>query len=150
MASPAPDEPAAPDGDERPLPAGVVVAVVLWLTLLLSVWGAFLSPFRVGSVLVPLWLVPLAVMIALAWAAARRAGLWGALAPALLWLTITYPVFGVQRPEGDLVVPATTAGYAYLFGGAVPWLVVVARASADKRAGRPARAAATPAEPARR
>lgn len=133
------------DAQERPLPAPVLVAVVLVLTVLLSVWGAFLVPFRVHGVVVPLWLLPLAAMLTLAHVAARRVGLWGALAPGLLWLGLTWLVFGTPRPEGDLVVPATPAGYAYLFGGFVPWLVVVGLASSRGRTP----GAADPPSPAR-
>lgn len=140
-----------PDGDERPLPAAVVVAVALLLTALLSVWAAFLVPFRVGSVVVPLWLLPLVAMVAVARLASRRVGLWGALGPALLWLALSWLVLGTTRSEGDLVVPATATGYVYLCGGFVPWLVVVALASSSPRGEAPAPSSrATPAGSPRR
>jgi hypothetical protein len=146
-----------PRGDDR-LPPGAVVGVVLGLTLLLSVWAAFLVPVRIGSTPAPLWLVPLVAMLALAVVAGRRLGLVGALPPAVLWLTVSLLGFGRQRAEGDVVVPSSIAGLAYLYGGTLLWAAVVVRVSAASRparpapagATRPARGAATPAARRRR
>lgn len=123
----------ADDAGQPALPAWLVVAVVLGLTALLSVWAGFLAPERIGRVLVPVWLVPLAVMLGLARAASRRVGLWGALGPALVWVALSWAGLGVQRPEGDLVLPGTGWAYVYLLTGFVLWLVVVALASAPRR-----------------
>jgi hypothetical protein len=125
-----------PPPAEQPLPVRLVVAGAVVLTLLLSVWAAFLVPVRAGSVPVPVWLLPLAVMLALGAAAGRRAGMTGALLPALTWLVSSGLLLGTKRAEGDLVVPPTVSGVAYLFGGMVLWAVVVVRA---------ARVGATPA-----
>lgn len=124
------DEPAATASGEEPLPAPFVLGVALVLTALLSVWAAFLVPLRLGGVPLPAWLVPLAGMLAAASWAGRRVGPAGALVPAALWLAVSWLAFGSTRAEGDLVVPGSLSGYAYLFGGLVLWVVVVARASA--------------------
>lgn len=137
-AGPGPDRPSARRTDGPLLPSWALVGLALWFTVLLSVWAAFLVPLRVGSVPVPAWLAPLGLMVWLGRTAARRVGLWGALGPALAWLTLTWLVLGSRRGEGDLVIPGTAAGYAYLFGGFVPWLVVVALASAGRRRHPPA------------
>lgn len=125
-------------GSAAGLPSWALVGLALWFTVLLSVWAAFLVPLRAGSVPVPAWIAPLGLMVWLGWTAARRVGLWGALGPALTWLTLTWLVLGSRRGEGDLVIPGTALGYAYLFGGFVPWLVVVALASAGRRRHPPA------------
>ncbi len=145
---PEPDQPrpdAGPPGDEAPLPGWVVLAGVLVLTLLLTVWSAFLVPLRVGRVPLPLWLLPLVLMVTLAARAARVAGYAGAVLPAMTWLAVTWLGFAARRSEGDLVVPPTLSGYAYLFGGVLLWAAVVLRASAADRAGQ-----APPATPGRR
>jgi len=115
------------------------------LTGALTVWAAFLVPLRVGTLPAPAWLLPLAGTLALGWAAARRAGLLGALAPAVVWFVLSWPVLGAARAEGDLVVPGTGAGYAYLFGGLVAWAALVTAASGAAR-----RRRASPQAPARR
>lgn len=128
------DEPEQPD--VRP---GVAVAVALVLTVLLTVWASFLVPLRLSGVPVPVWALPLAAMLAAAAWAGRRAGIAGTVLPAALWLVLSWLVFGSARAEGDLVVPGTTSGYAYLFGGLVLWVLVVARASAASPRGGPRR-----------
>ena len=129
-----PDTPPRPDTppDDEPLPAAVVLGGAVLLTALLSIWAGFLVPLRVGDLPLPVWLVPLGAMLAVAVAAGRRIGLAGALAPALVWLSSS-TFQGAKRAEGDLVVPATLPGYAYLVGGLLLWAAVVLHASAASR-----------------
>lgn len=127
-----------PTAAEPPLPVPLVLAVAVLLTLLLSVWAAFLVPVRIGAVPVPVWLLPAAGMLAVGLAAGRRAGLPGALLPAITWLLSSGLAFGTKRAEGDLVVPPTLSGLLYLYGGMVLWAVVVLRTSATRTATTPA------------
>lgn len=112
--------------------------LVLALTTLLAVWGAFFVPLRVGSV--P---VPLAHLLALATAPLCLAGgrvlgnRFGAAVPGLLWLAVAALLSG-RRREGDLVVTGGLSGLAFLVLGVLGAAVAVG-------AWRPARRA--PASP---
>jgi hypothetical protein len=94
-------------------------ALVLLLTVLLALWGAFLVPFRVGGTLVPVSLV-IAVVgnVLVGRAASRLAGSGGALATAVLWIGLTL-VLSSRRAEGDVVVPGSTVGTGFLLAGAL-------------------------------
>lgn len=149
-------QPAETDRDDR-VPPALALSLVLVLGLLLTVWAAFLVPVRVRDVPVPVWLVPLGVLLALCRAAARSAGRAAVLAPGMLWLAVSWIVLGTVRAEGDLVVPATPAGYGYLGGGVLLWLVLLVRTPDPIPLGGPdsgprgrAGGAATPAAGARR
>ena len=112
----APAEPPAPPG--RALTAASY-ALVLVLTVLVALWGAFLVPLRVGSVPLPLsWVVAVVGNGALGWAGGRLLGRPGAAGPGLLWLAIALTL-GSRRAEGDLVVPGSVPGLVYLLLGAV-------------------------------
>jgi len=95
--------------------AGLVL--VLLLTVLLAVWGAFLVPLRLGGV--P---VPLGVLLALATLPLCRAGGWalgsrlGAALPGAVWLVVG-ATLGTRRSEGDLVVTGGALGLAFLVLG---------------------------------
>jgi len=148
-------EPAATSGDDR-VPPALALTVVVVLAVLLTAWAAFLVPVRVRDVAVPVWLVPLGVLLAICRAAARTAGRTAVLVPAMVWLGLSWLALGTVRAEGDLVVPGTAPGYGYLVGGLLLWLVLLARTpdapagraddARPDRAGRPA----TPAAGARR
>lgn len=128
-------EPAGP-----PSTAFVVTAyaVVVLLTVLLTLWGAFLVPFRVGSVLVPVsWLVVGGGNAALVSAGGRLAGRLGAALPAMVWLALALVLVG-PRTEGDLVVPTAYAGVGlvglgYLLVGALAGAVSYSAFSARQR-----------------
>jgi hypothetical protein len=93
--------------------------LVLVLTVLLAVWGAFLVPLRVGSTPLPVsWVVAIVGNGALGWAGGRLLGRAGALVPGLLWLAIALTL-GTKRGEGDLVVPGSAVGLVFLLVGAV-------------------------------
>jgi hypothetical protein len=96
---------------------GVLVAV---LAVGLTLVEAFLVPLRVGTVPLPVC-VPLAVVgnIVLAKLAARQTGSIGwAAVPPVLWLLVVI-VLAMPRAEGDLVVPGSLTGLAFLLAGAV-------------------------------
>ena len=112
----------APDDAARPwtrAERGVAYALVLLLTVLLALWGAFLVPFRVGGTLVPVSLV-IAVVgnVLVGRAGARVAGSTGAVVPGLLWVALTL-VLSSRRAEGDVVVPGSTVGMSFLLAGAL-------------------------------
>ena len=94
-------------------------ALLVLLSVLLALWGAFLVPFRVGATLVPVsWAVAFVGNLALGRAGARLGGPGGAAVPGALWLLLAV-VLSAKRTEGDLVVPGTLAGLGYLLAGAV-------------------------------
>lgn len=98
---------------------GWAYALVLLLTVLLALWGAFLVPFRIGGTLVPVSVV-IAVVgnVLLGRAGARVAGSTGAVVPGLLWVALTL-VLSSRRAEGDVVVPGDAVGLAFLLAGAL-------------------------------
>jgi hypothetical protein len=57
------------------------------------------------------------------WAMGAR---MGAGAPALAWLLIVI-FMSSRRPEGDLVISGSAAGYVYLLGGSVAAVLAVVR-----------------------
>ena len=121
-------------------------ALLVLLTVLLAVWGAFLVPFRVGATLVPIsWVVAVLGNLAVGRAGARLAGPSGALVPGAVWLAVVV-LLSSRRAEGDLVVPGTVVGLVFLVAGAVA--SAGAGASAVLRPGSPR--AASGASTARR
>ncbi len=98
---------------------GWAYALVLLLTVLLALWGSFLVPFRIGATLVPVSLV-IAVVgnVLVGRAGARVAGSTGAVVPGVLWVGLTLVLSG-RRAEGDVVVPGTVVGLAFLLAGAL-------------------------------
>lgn len=112
MSEPSPVEPGRGE-------SAAAYALVLWLALLLALWGAFLVPLKVGTVPVPLsLLVALAGNAALGWWGGRLYGRLGAAGPGLVWLGVALAL-GTQRREGDLVVPGSAMGLLFLLVGAV-------------------------------
>jgi len=112
----------APVADDRPGPWGRAVAgvVVVALAVEVAVVECFMVPLRAGR-----WPLPVCVLAAvvgnvvLARLAVRLTGLrWLGVLPPLIWLAVVL-VLAAPRPEGDLVVPGSWVGLAFLFGGAV-------------------------------
>ena len=103
-------------------------AVVLLLTVLLTLWGAFLVPFRLGGVLVPVSWVLAAGNAGLVVAGGRLLGRPGALVPGLVWLGLV-SLLQTRRAEGDLVLPGTPVGLVYLLVGALALVVGYAHVS---------------------
>lgn len=98
--------------------AGAVVAV--WGAVVVSVYGAFLTPFRIGQVLVPVAVV-LAVVgnAVLIWFAHDVTGnKFLGLLPGVVWVALSF--LGADRTtEGDLVLyQSNWVATVYLFAGA--------------------------------
>jgi hypothetical protein len=113
------------ESEQPPSLAFVVAAyaLVVLLAVLLTLWGAFLVPFRVGGVLVPVsWLLAAVGNAALALAGGRLLGRIGAAVPGLLWLALV-AALQTRRPEGDLILPGTPVGLGYLLVGALAAVV---------------------------
>lgn len=107
-----------------------------------AVAECFYVPLRFGR-----WPLPVAVAAAvvgnivlprLAVAATGRRGT--GLLPPVAWLLVAL-VFAASRPEGDLVVPGTASGLAFLFTGAIAGAFGAVSASSP---GRVARASGRP------
>ncbi|MGZ4611353.1 MAG: DUF6113 family protein [Actinomycetes bacterium] len=81
-----------------------------------GVLGSFVHAYTFHGLPVGL-LVALALSLAVFATGGLAAGARsGALAAAAGWL-VAVAYLSLQRPEGDLVVPASTLGYCWLFGG---------------------------------
>jgi hypothetical protein len=118
-----PYPPPAP-AQEPPFLIGVAYGVLAVLGVLLGVIGSFEFSWQAGSVpvaAIALSVINLAAFRVAGWAMESRLG---AAVPAVLWMIILL-VLASRRPEGDLVVTGTTAGYVYMFGGAVAALVAI-------------------------
>jgi hypothetical protein len=114
-----PAVPAEPEGPPSPAYVAAAYAVVLLLTVLLTLYGAFLVPLRVAGVLVPVsWLLVAVANVGVVVAGRRLAGVAGAAVPALVWLAMALLLAG-RRTEGDLIVVASYVGYGYLLVGAL-------------------------------
>ena len=112
-------------------------AVVLLLTALACVYGAFLVPLRIAGVPVPLGVALAAATVPLGVAGGRLLGSRiGAVLPGLLWLIMALQLASLRR-EGDLVVLGNLRGIAFLGVGTVGALLAVGL-------WRPAPAARTP------
>lgn len=111
-------------------------AVVLLLTTLLAVWGAFLVPFRLGATPVPVsWVVAIVGNLAVGVAGGRLLGGYGAAVPGLLWLAIV-TTLAARSTEGDLVVAGTLVGSGFVplgaLASAATWFRVAARTQAGE------------------
>lgn len=101
----------------EPLERVASYALVVLLTALLAVWGAFLVPLRVHGVR-----APVALLLALSTVPLCRAGgavlqrRAGAAVPLVLWAVIAV-LLASSRREGDLVVPGDLTGLAFLVLG---------------------------------
>jgi hypothetical protein len=122
---------------ESPLDALVTGAAYAALGLLGGVFGlvgSYAQEWTAGDV--PVTSI---VLVPLVYAMTRLAG-WGmggkigAAVPAVVW-GVAVIVMSMQRPEGDLVVPGTLAGYVYIVGGMVAAGIAVARVPSPGPAG---------------
>ena len=107
---------------EGPPSVPIVVAsyaLLLVLSALLSLWGSFLVPFRVGGVVVPVsWAIAVGGNVALAVAGSRMVGRGGAAVPGIVWAAVAFAL-AMRRTEGDLVVVGTLVGTGFLVLGAL-------------------------------
>ncbi|MDL4772177.1 DUF6113 family protein [Actinomadura xylanilytica] len=134
-ASPA-DAPEGPPGEVAldAFVSGAAYAALGLLGGIAGLIGSFSQDWSSGS-------VPVAaiVLVGLVFVMVRAAG-WGmgtrlgALIPAIVWAVVTF-VMSMQQPEGDLVVPGTTAGYVYIVGGLVAAVVAVSLVPARNPSG---------------
>jgi Family of unknown function (DUF6113) len=122
----------------RPEPAflvGLVYGLLAVLGVVLGVIGSFEFAWEIGDV--PVAAVLLSVLNLLVFRAAGWAmeSKLGAVVPALFWMIILF-VLASRRPEGDLVVTGTAAGYVYMFGGAFAALIAIAWTRSARPLGR--------------
>jgi hypothetical protein len=100
-------------------------ALVLVLALLAAVWGAFLVPLRLASVPVPAAVLLACVAnLVLGLVGGRLYGRLGAALPGVLWFVVAAALQS-RRPEGDLVVPPSLTGWAFLLLGSISAAVPV-------------------------
>ena len=111
-------------------PGGVVggsarFALVLLLTALLALWGAFLVPLRLRGVAVPLGVAVALTNYPLCRAGAAALGRrTGAAVPMALWAGIAV-LLSSQRREGDLIITGSLRGLAFLLVGLLAAAVAV-------------------------
>ena len=113
--------------------AGAVVAI--WGGVLLAFTGAFLTPFRIGTVLVPVAIVlAVAGNAVLIWFAYDVTGnKFLGLLPGLVWLAWSF-VFADRTKEGDLVlVQGNWVATVYLFAGSATIAVAAYRMLVPRR-----------------
>jgi fatty-acid desaturase len=107
-------------GSEILVRAGGLV-VACWGAVLLAAIGAFFTPFRIGSVLVPISVVLVVLgLVGLTQFAHDVTGhTWLSLVPGLIWLLISF-WWSSRTSEGDLVlVEQNWVATVYLFAGAI-------------------------------
>ncbi|GAA4608314.1 hypothetical protein GCM10023195_32480 [Actinoallomurus liliacearum] len=117
----APQEPSR----ESALVTGVAYGVLVVLGLIFGVITSFqfswtLAGFPVAAVL--LSLVEFAAFRLAGWAMESKVGVATLAVP---WLIVVV-LLSSRRPEGDLIVTGTTAGYVFIFGGSIAAVVAVA------------------------
>lgn len=117
---------------EGPLGAFVSGAAYGALGLLgaaVGLLGSFVQDWTAGDVPVAAVLGVPVVFAMVRLAGWGMGGRLGATVPAVVWGVVVF-VMSMRRPEGDLVVPATLAGYVYIIGGMAAAVLAVARVPA--------------------
>ncbi|WP_157430508.1 DUF6113 family protein [Actinomadura macra] len=123
------DAPGAGEGTVDAFVSGAAYAALGLLGGVVGLLGSFAQDWTPGGV--PAVAI---VLVALVFAMVRLSG-WGmggrlgATIPAVVWGIVVF-VMSMQRPEGDLVVQATLAGYVYIIGGMVAAVLGVVRVPA--------------------
>lgn len=119
---------AAPERpEEAPLDAFVSGAAYAVLGLLGGVFGlvgSFAQDWAAGPVPVAAIILVVLIFCMARLAGHGMGGRLGATIPAVVWAVVVF-VMSMRRPEGDLVVPATLAGYVYIIGGMVAAVIGV-------------------------
>lgn len=122
---------------ESPAEAVVSALAYVMLAVLGAVYGlvgSFVQDWTVAGVPVASIVLVVALFALVRLAGWGMGGRTGAVIPAFLWLIVVF-VMSLQRPEGDLVVPATVAGYVYIIGGLLAAVLGVMRVPATGRSG---------------
>ncbi|WP_051712841.1 DUF6113 family protein [Spirillospora albida] len=130
---PAP-EPAGADGTLDAFVSGAAYAVLALLGSVVALLGSFCIGWTVAGVpaaAIAAVVVVFGLVRAAGWGMGGRLG---ALIPAVVWGLVVF-VMSMRRPEGDLVVPATVAGYIYIIGGMVAAVIGVARVPSARPSG---------------
>lgn len=119
-----------------PMVTGAAYAMLTLLGLLLGVYGgtqyAWLSVLPLhGAARTAATVVGALALAALLFVILRLAGIgmgtrMGALLPGAAWFLVTV-VMSMPRPEGDLFITGSLAGYAYMFGGCAAVAVAALR-----------------------
>jgi len=127
-----------PSGPQGPEPLWVRLAglgVACLGALVVAVLGAFLTPFRIGSILIPISLLfvvaGLTVVIRFAHAVTDHVGL--SLVPGALWLVVSL-VLSSRTTEGDLVlIQQNWVATVYMLVGSVTVGVLAFRMIVPRR-----------------
>ena len=91
----------------------------------LGVFGSFLFSVSLGPVPVAALgfvVLNLVLMRLAGWAMGTKLG---AVIPTVTWLVVVFAL-SAKRPEGDLVITGTTAGYLFIVGGSIAAMIGVA------------------------
>jgi hypothetical protein len=113
----------------RPVARVIVLVVQVLLGIATAVVGAFIAPgvLVAWGVVWPVGLVVALLLTAVGLGvAARDGGLTGAWAAVGGWFA-TILALSWPRPQGDIVIPGTWYGYAFMLGGMAIAFAVVAR-----------------------
>ncbi|TDD81040.1 hypothetical protein E1293_19540 [Actinomadura darangshiensis] len=104
--------------------SGAAYAALGLLGGVFGVVGSFAQDWSAGPV--PVAAIVLVVLVfAMALLSGRgMGGRLGATIPAVVWAVVVF-VLSMRRPEGDLVVPGTTAGYVFILGGMIAAVIGV-------------------------
>jgi hypothetical protein len=106
-----PFEPAEPPAEPPPpvwldpLLKWLGLAVAVWGGALLALLGAFLTPLRWGTVLIPVAIVLVVAgnILLIRWTHDVTGSVWASFVPGLVWLIVTL-VLSSRTNEGDLVL----------------------------------------------
>lgn len=102
------------------------MAALCLLTVLTAVIEAFLVTYELVPAVSVASLIAVVVNLLVTRAGRRAAGAgWGALVPGVLWVLVVVGL-GVQRTEGDLVVPGTAGGLLFMLSGTLAAVVGIA------------------------
>lgn len=118
--------PAAPPTRLEAFVSGGAYGVLAVAGAMAGLLGSFYHAVDVGPI------PAFAIAFALLNLGAFRLGGWamgtrlGAVAPALAWLLVVI-FMSSRRPEGDLVISGSAAGYVYLLGGSIAAVLAVVR-----------------------
>lgn len=104
------------------------------LGALLGVVGSFLQDWTIGSVPVAAVLLVILNFGFIRLAGWAMDGRMGAVIPTLTWTAVVF-MASQQRPEGDLVIPGSLAGYVFLIGGLVAAVIAISMVPSPRQPG---------------